>query len=241
MSFLQRVKQYYGYSKEEIKHFIILAVVFGFLLSFNEWGEEVFELTTGLVNLLIGIIVAGIGIFVHDAGHRFYALYERSIIEAKIWWSGLGLSALFCVVSRGTLNLFVAESIEIKPIKAERLGEFEYRMSIEQIGLIAMMGSFANIVFATLLKFIAILGGISGGILYKMMVFNVIYGVVHWLPFPPLDGMKVLFFTRWFYFFSLVALFVFGYLLLTEISLWVAFILAVLLGGVAAIMYLSHR
>ena len=124
----------------------------------------------------------------------------------------MGFSALACVISRGNFNLLMAESFEVKMLTRERIGTSFYRENVEEIGFIAMMGSLANILFATILKLIAIWIGATSGILYQMILFNVTYGIVHLLPLPALDGVKILWFSRWFYFFYFVAMFgrVFG-------------------------------
>jgi len=236
MRFIERVKAHYRYDREEIKHFIILSLLLGFFFSFNEWGEETFDLMTGLVNLGIGILIAAVGIFVHDAGHRLTALHTKHKFTSQIWWSGIGITGLICLASRGMFNLFFAESFEVEVLKRERVGTFFYRTKLSEIRDIAIMGAGFNLLFATLVKFIGGLGGITGGIVHKIILFNVIYGLVQLLPFPPLDGSKIIFERRWIYAIVIITAAVYGYLLLTAVPIWVSLILTLLLGVLAGFL-----
>ena len=243
MSFITRVKTHYRFTREEIKHFIILSLVFGFLFSFDDWGKEVFEPSTGFFNLIAGIIIAAIGIFVHDAGHRLMALHLKHKIKASIWWTGVGISSILCVVSRGvTANyILLAESFEVELLKRERFGTFQYRTKLSEISSIAVMGGIFNLLLATIIKFFAGLGGLTEGFLINLIWFNVIYGVIHYFPFPPLDGSKIIYDSRWFYCFTLVGALIYGYLLLTPLSIFLSLLLALVLAAIAVILYLTIK
>lgn len=235
MGFAHTAKYHYKYSKEEIKHFVILSLLLGFFFSFNEWGTDTFDVIQGLGNLILGIIIAGLGIFIHDLGQRLMALHTKHKLEAKIWWTGLGVTALICVVSRGLFNLFFAKTFEVEILKRERFGTAYYRTALSEIRNIALMGAVFSLFLATLMKIIMQLGDITGGILHKVILFNVIFAIVHLLPIPPLDGSKIIFDSRWFYCACFVLCAVYGYLLLTPVSIFLSLILALILGIIVGV------
>jgi len=232
MSFITRIKLHYRYNKEELKQFVILALIIGFLLSFNEWGGEKFDAAIGLFNLILAIIIAAIGIFIHDAGQRLTALFYKHKLEAKMWWGGTGISFLICLATNGTLGAYtpiLAKSFDVEALKRERIGTYHYRTTLEEVRNIALMGAIFSLLFATILKIIGYIGGISGGVLQKMIIFNVMFAFMHYLPIPPLDGIKIMFESRVIWVAWGVGIFVYGYFTLTQVAIWLQLLLAVVL------------
>jgi len=236
-SYVDTVKRYFWFSKEELKSLAIVILVFAFIFSFNEWGDETFDFFVGIGNLFRAIIIVGLGVFIHQTGQRLAGLKIGFKTEVKIWWYGLMIALILAFVSRGKLLFFAATGMWMHHMAVHRLGHFRYGPNVKAMGVIALMGPVANIIAATFIKFLQVnlhlipMGSVRA---YKFFIFNWIFALVNLLPIPPLDGSRLLFYSRLTYAFVfgtiagylvLYSLGIFSYLLglVIGIAVWLAF------------------
>ena len=54
---IAKVKKYYRFSRPELKGIIITVIVFAFVISFRDWGQDQINIFTGLSNFLYSILI----------------------------------------------------------------------------------------------------------------------------------------------------------------------------------------
>ena len=91
---IERLKEYFRYSKQELVGIIVAIIVFGFLFSFRDWGEEQFDLMFGLKNLFLALLVVAISFFFRLSSQKIYALTQGQKAEYKVWWAGIVVSLI---------------------------------------------------------------------------------------------------------------------------------------------------
>lgn len=230
-TYIDTVKRYFRFSKEELKSLAIVAVVFAFIFSYNEWGGETFDFFAGIKNFFLALIIVSIGLLVHETGQRLAAIKVGFKTEVKIWWYGIIAGLILVILSRGKLMLFAATGMWIHHMAVHRLGYFRYGPNILPFGVIALMGPIANIIAATLVKFLQVnlhLIPMDSVFAQKFFFFNWLFAVLCLLPIPPLDGSRLLFYSRLTYAFVFGS--IAGYIILYSIGIY-SYILALLIGG----------
>jgi len=232
------LKHYFRFNREEQKTLIIQILVFAFILSFDQWGEDRFSLAVGLTNYFLAVIIATIGVLIHEAGHRLYAIKFGFRAETKLWWYGLVIGMILVILSNGKLKFFAASGVFIHVLGVHRLGHFRYGPNIFAFCMVALSGPLLNIFFATFLKTIDVWFGVGLTAIpffQNLFLFNWIYAVCNLLPIPPLDGSRIFFWSRLFYVFLFGT--IGGYLVLVFIGIY-SYIWALLLGVTAWLLFL---
>ncbi len=236
-TYIDTVKRYFWFSKTEIKSLAIVILVFAFIFSFREWGYETFDFWIGVANFFRAAVIVAIGVFIHEAGQRLSALKIGFKTEVRVWWYGIILALILCFISRGTLLFFAATGMWIHHLAAHRLGYFRYGPNVRAFGVIAMMGPIANILAATIVKFLQVnlhLLPMNSVFIDKFFLFNWLFAVLNLLPIPPLDGSRLLFYSRLTYAFVFGA--IAGYLILYSIGIY-SYVFALLMGGAVWLLF----
>jgi len=231
-----RIKRYFWFNKTETRDFILIIFIFAFILSFDQWGSAQFNAVSGVKNFVLALLIVFISVFLHHAVQRLGALYFGYKPEQKIWWFGILISLIFVFFSNGRIPVFAGSFLLIHMLSAQRLGKHRYGPSLKTFGYVAMLGPLANLFFAGLLKVIN--SGVDSSFLNLMIGFNFLYAIYNAVPFPPLDGSRMLFSSRLAYFFF--AGLMTGFILLVYVigfSLLIAFILALLVGFIFWILF----
>jgi Zn-dependent protease len=203
------------FKKEEWQDFWIVAFVFAFMLSFNEWGSVNFSFGAGIKNLIIAFLITTMSLFVHHFGQRWYAAKEGIQAEQRVWWYGLIIGLIIVIFSNGAVKIFAATALFLQHVPTARVGRWFYQTRTSTIGLVAFMGPLFNILLAAIA--IGIKAWIAPGWLLadKIVAFNVAFALFSMIPIPPLDGSRVFFSSRAFYAFSFGA--VAGYVALSQL------------------------
>lgn len=229
---IDRIKRYFWFSSEELKSFIIICLVFAFMMSFNEWGVERFEVLYGIKNFIIALIIVTISVFVCEAGHRIAGLIVGFKVESKLWWPGLLMAVALLLLSNGKLKIYVGFGIFIHHLAAHRLGKFRYGLNVKALGMIALAGPLACVLFGGLVKTIQLYLTwlpLNVAIVDKIFFFNMIFAAISLLPIPPLAGSRLLFYSRLWY--AFIAGTVLGYAFLIAFLGIYSYIWALLIGG----------
>ncbi len=230
-TYIDTIRRYFWFSGRELRGLAVVVLVFAFIFSFREWGVDKFDVVVGFGNFFMAVIIVALVIFIHEAGQRLTALKVGLKTEVRVRWYGLIAALILCFVSRGKLTLFAATGMWIHHMAVHRLGYFRYGPNVQAFGVVAMMGPLANIAVATFVKFLQVnLHLIPAGSIFaqKFFYFSWIFAVLNLLPIPPLDGSRLLFWSRLTFAFVFGA--IAGYLVLYSIGIY-SYILALIIGG----------
>lgn len=142
----------------------------------------------------IGIIAItlGLGFIVHELSHKFLAERYGCLASFRIWPIGLVVAIAIAFATSGKFVFAAPGAVHIMPYsfyRSDFLTEREY-------GLISLAGPLSNILLALLLLLISPIGGIIGVIGtfgYKVNMWLALFNLI---PIPPLDGNKVIIWSK---------------------------------------------
>lgn len=238
-NYLDKVKRYFPFSKEEWLSFWITVICLAFIYSWTNWGAGKFEFATGIKNLAVAVIFIGITLFVHHAGQRLIALWFGLRAEQKIWWYGLLIGLILTIISNGNIKFLAATGTLAYMLPVHRLGAFRYGPGVNVLAKIVMAGPIANIFFAAIIITMQWVGILSYTIAEPLFKLNLVFAFWNLFPIPPLDGSKIFYYSRNIYMFifgsfaSYVFLIYFFevysyiYALLMGIAIWLAYFIFV--------------
>ncbi|MCK5107409.1 MAG: M50 family metallopeptidase [Nanoarchaeota archaeon] len=211
--FKYRLKKNFKFNKDELVGIVAIAIAFGFIASFREWGYgDEFELFVGLRNLINATIISFLAILTHEVGHKVFAISKGYTVSFKPWWSGMLIAIVLCFMSRGHIWFFAISGITIKQVDRLAVGKYRYGMRPKDILLIALAGPVASIILATLIKTPSVWFSnlpFNLTLINKAFTINWAIAVFNLLPIPPLDGIHILFTSRLTY--ATILGFVIGY------------------------------
>ncbi len=153
-----------------MKELAISALVIAFVFAYNMIGG-----IPPLSLLLVSLIAVSTGFVFHELAHKLTAQRFGCWAEYRMWELGL-IGALFLVVVTGLL--FIAPG-------AVYIAPGYFGISRREDGIISASGATANLALAVLF----LLFGFRFG-----AAINAWLALFNMLPFPPLDGSKVI---RW--------------------------------------------
>ena len=227
------LKKYFKFSKDEILGIVISALLFGFIVSFREWGPgDSFELIYGLKNFMNSTLIALLAVLVHESAHKAVALYKGYNVKVKVWWHGIIIALALCFITRGHVWFLALSGITIAQLPRLKIGVFRYNMRQKDMSLIALAGPVANIILATLIKTPSVWFPnlpLNMALIQKAFVINWAIAIANFLPIPPLDGIHTFFQSRLLYISILGFMIGYGILIYFGIYSW---ILALLFAGI---------
>lgn len=227
-----KIKREFPPTRDELLEFLLAAVVIGFIISFRDWGITEFSVKEGLVNWLIGALIAAIALAIHHGAQRLVALRIDTKVENRLWWNGSVVAILLAFVSAGALPFVALTRTTVTDLKLHRLGHYRYRIGTVGKMWTVLAGPLANGIVALLAwSFLTPSPNVSSFIMLNLMMafFNI-------LPIPPLDGIYVFYVSRTFYATIFGGIFAagIGYLIgLTGILLILIILIGVLVAGLA--------
>ncbi|OIO65293.1 hypothetical protein COY28_05855 [Candidatus Woesearchaeota archaeon CG_4_10_14_0_2_um_filter_57_5] len=235
VNMLDKIKRYYRFSPQELRELAITIVAISFIVSFNQWGDDVFSLVVGLRNLLLAILVTTLIMMVRITTQAIFALANGYDIKFRGWFMGLGIGILLAFVTKGHLWFLAPGGFLLVHIPGHRLGKFRYGVNTGDIAIVSFAGVFGALVLSLILKFMYVLMPQNEFILQalKMTLWITFWAMT---PIPPLDGAGMFFAWRTSYFFFLGTFFGWAALLLYA-SIGVTFLGAIFLGAVFALVY----
>ena len=213
-NYKDKLKRYFWFSGKELKEFIIVVLVFGFILSFNQWGEQTFNLSQGINSLVIGIIIVGLSLFAHHAVQRMASLAYGFQPLNKMWLPGIIICIIVLLATKGKLMIFAATSFWIQQMKLHRLGWYRYGPNVKHLGRIAFFSILANILIAAIAY--VVFKATGSAIANEFVIFNLMFAGYNLLPLPPLDGSRIFYASRMLYIFAFTGFL--AYVLLTALA-----------------------
>ncbi len=197
-----KVRRYLRFNENEIKGFIITALILAFCLSFKQWGpSQQPDILYGTRNLINMFLIVSLALLVKIIAQKIYALHIGFNVEYSMWLYGLLLCLMLVFASRGNLFFIATGSIIIHFMPGHRLGYFRYGLNYFAMGVVALMGPLANIVLALILRILQPF--VASNLVHSAILVNIYFAIFSMLPIPPLDGSKILYASRAFYFFTL--------------------------------------
>ncbi len=228
-NWIDKVKRYYIFSKDEKLWLAISILVMGFIVGFND-NSETFDIAKWSLNLIISIIAVAIAVLVKESAHRIIGLEQGYKVTFKPFFYGLIAGVILSFMSYGKIIFLAYGTPMPNIIEKHRLGYFRYQLGYFHYGAIALMGPVLNILTAIFLQAINIL---PAEITSKFVMVNIILALTSMLPIPGTVGLPVLFSSRWVYLLSYGAMIGISFFLLKGFSWWI-----VLLGGILAAIVL---
>jgi len=234
-NYLDKVRRYFWFSKKELGGFVLVVLTLGFITSFTKWGGVQFDARVGVWNWFVAALIFVVVVFVHHAGQRLMGLAVGLRVEHEVWWQGVIAGVILALVSNGRVKFLAATRAFEHFMPVHRLGAFRYGPNVKVIAKITMAGPLANVVCASVVKYIESAGWISSVIGDQLFFANVWFAFWNLLPIPPIDGSKIMYASR-FQYFSLL----FGVLLFAVVAYVVrvyALLVAVIFGPIAALVF----
>lgn len=227
-NYLDKVKKYFWFSRTELNGFLLTMFIFAFIFSFDKWGGASFDLIIGLKNFAFAVLLCGFSLFVHHAGQRLMAIKLGFKAEQKIWWPGLIIALLLVVLSSGKVKMFAASAVFISLLEVHRLGGFRYEVNIGSWAKVALAGPVFNVLLATTAVLFEWTGILPSPLANSIFKFNLYFAAWNLLPIPPLDGSRIIYYSRLVYIFLVSC--VLAYIILIWLFAWYSYISALLIG-----------
>jgi hypothetical protein len=190
-----KIKRFFPPSNQEWLEFFVVSFVIGFILSFNAWGADNFDLAVGLRNLLISSVLSIITLAIHHGAQRLMALNLDMQAEHRAWWGGMLVALLLAVITRGALPFVTFTRTEIEELKYHRLGHFRYKAGTVSKMWVYLAGPMANAVVALLFWWLV---KSPSDTITSFIHLNLLFALIYLLPIPPLDGCYIFFVSRTF-------------------------------------------
>lgn len=156
------------FTGREIKEIIISAVVIGYVFAWYFAGG-----VPSIGHVVMALIGVGVAFIFHELAHKYTAQKYGCWAEYRMWDTGL-IIAFFSVIVLGIV--FAAPG-------AVYISPGMYGITRRQNGIISVSGAVANLALAVV--FYAI--GFKFGV-----IINAWLALFNMIPFPPLDGSKVM-------------------------------------------------
>lgn len=236
-NFVDKVRRFCPPTRDEIVGFAVSVFVLGFVLSFNWWGEAAFDPVVGVWNLFGGVLLAAVALFVHHIVQRVMGVQFGFRVEQSVWWYGLLGSLILVFVSNGAIQLFAVTGTFIHPLERHRIGKFRHKPNLREYAKICMAGPLGNILLGGLAITLSWMHLLPEAFAQSVFSFNLAFAAWNLLPFPPLDGSRIMFQSR------LVYSFLFGTIASYAFMVYVlnvySYIFAILIGIVTMLVVMN--
>ncbi|ATZ61686.2 MAG: hypothetical protein BME93_06500 [Methanosarcinales archaeon Met12] len=184
-------------SKTEIKHLIIawLAISFAFAILFARDGGMI--LSPGFIQpMILALFTVGIAFLLHEMAHKIVA-------QKYGYWAEFRMSPTMLMFA--ILLAYFVGIVFAAPGAVMIVGQYITR---SQNGKIAIAGPMTSILLVFLFLPLLWLGGFIAKIGIYGVIINILIALFNLLPFGPLDGRKVIKWSKSAYFFTVFVAFV---------------------------------
>jgi len=148
--FNRRYQKHAKLEKSELISLVITALVAGFFLSFNDWGEEAAKYAVGLQNLVFAIfavlLILGTVVFLQKALGVFFG-YKTTYAHS---WPGLLVGFFITLFSNGLFPFFLPGIVNYKLVKTARLGKFLPHYKYSEMWLVSSLAVIIPLFFAAI-------------------------------------------------------------------------------------------
>ncbi len=229
-NFWDKWQKYGWFAPKEWTAFLIVVLGLGLIESWTLWGSTQFDAVSGMKNWLYWSVLCAIVVFVHHASQRAQALSLGFKLEHKLWWNGMVFGLIGMILSGGRLTFLAVTSTHEQLMMIHRLGAFRFGANLATLAKIAMAGPIANMIFAGIVGGLGASGIIGSAFAADLFWLSAFFALWNMLPIPPLDGAKILYWSRFMYFWLVFSLVVYGGVALLFGAFGFAYPIAVILG-----------
>ena len=230
-----KIKKYYGFSKQELRSLIITIIAVAFIISFDEWGTAEFNIAAGFFNLFNAILITAFSYLIKISAQRIGALQIGYRCEHRMWSWGILLGIILAFVSNGSIWFLMTTSFIVHHMAGHRLGWFRYGINYFAIAMVALWGPLANVLLVLFFKGLSCF--ISNPLIEKAILLNALMAIYAMVPIPPMEGSKIYWGSRLAYVFSAVSIILASLLLIFIDIIWLAILTSFLLGLILWIVY----
>lgn len=233
---VDRIKRHFGFEIKEIIALIGSILITTFVLGFRAPGAETTQ--AWLANLVLTFIITAISVSLHVCILKIRALtkgYQLKYVFGK--YSSL-VSLLVVFFSNGLIPFFSPGTFMTKTMKRYRIGQFPPGFNVEELGFIGLFGSMSSLGIAFIFKFIRYFPGLeNNAIIQKIIVVNILIGIMSFLPLPEFNGFYLMFWSFLKYIFSIVLVIVLGLLIYFKVHPIVTIIGSIIIAGTLWAVY----
>lgn len=166
------------FSKQELEDLAVSAVVIGFSFAWIMRGA----LGNFLLEFLVMLISVSAAFILHEIAHKFAAQRYGCWAEYRKWDTGL-IIAFLLAVSPLRMVFAAPGAVVISSV---------YGLPKRENGIVSAAGPATNLILALLFMFIAQSKGFLGILGQFGAAINAWIALFNLIPFPPLDGSKVM-------------------------------------------------
>ncbi len=169
-----------NFSFPEIKDILISAFVLGFCFAWilrDGLGAYPFHIV-----LIITLISIGISFIAHELAHKYVAQRYGCLAEFRMWETGLTLAFLMAITMK---VVFAAPG-------AVYISGGYFGISKKENGIISVAGPITNLILALMFLPLLAFSGVLGVLGQLGFLVNIWLALFNLIPFPPLDGSKVI-------------------------------------------------
>ncbi|MBI5254092.1 MAG: site-2 protease family protein [Euryarchaeota archaeon] len=170
------------FGAEELKELLISAVVIGFVFAWIMKDRPIFSGIAFFIVFVVMLVAVGAAFIFHELAHKFVAQRYGYWAEYRMWETGL-IIAFFLAVTTGMV--FAAPG-------AVHIESRYYQISKRENGLISLAGPLTNLCLGIAFLTLTFKEGISSALGSIGFFVNTWLALFNLIPFPPLDGSKVM-------------------------------------------------
>ncbi len=172
------------FSKEEIRDIIVSVVALIVILAWQPFPKFGFD-HQSLPYFVVIIIVA---FLLHEMAHKFVARKFDLAAHYRMWAPGILFGMIFMIIG---LKFVAVGAVHVYPYKFGRWGYRRLKVQDGELGVIASVGPLTNITLAIICSLF------TGPVFAYATLINAWIALVNLLPFPPLDGSKIVMWKPW--------------------------------------------
>ncbi len=233
---VSRIKDFYGFSKQEWTGIIPAIIITAFIFSFRDWGTEQFNLASGLSNLFLVLIITIIAFFFRISCQKIYGLSRGFKPEYKVWWTGLFIALILTFITNGRIPLIISGVTVSSFMIKQRLGEMRYGFSMIIQGIIGLWGVLGNLILAIIFAIGAF--AYPENYFFNMgIVLNLVMAFCALIPLPQLDGLNIYFGSRLIYMLGWIA-FILAFILLWVTRTKIGLVSTIIIGSIIGIIFI---
>ncbi|HLD86881.1 MAG TPA: hypothetical protein VJB12_02355 [Candidatus Nanoarchaeia archaeon] len=235
VDYKDKLKRYFWPESKEALSIAVAIVVIAFIISFKEWGDEMFDAQVGLLNFLRAIFIVGISFIAYETGTRMMGLYFGYRAKYRLFPFGLLFGLIACFLANGSIWILLPAGFAVEHLTAHRLGWFRYGINVFGQGMMALGGPIACIALIIIIKIFSF--ALPAAFVDKAILFNTVFVITQMLPIPPLAGSKVYFGSRLLYAFTMPAIVAAIILLSLDIPIILSVGASIVIGVILWILY----
>jgi|GEM_PF-4741151 len=185
-----KLKEYFKFSKDEINDLIKISLLFGFMLSFADWGIEQFSAASGIYAWIISALLLFSLYSIYLAIIKAISVHQGYVAEFKMGKYLWAFALYFTFLTEGynSVILLIPGAIHFSVIKKLRLGKLSAGADYNEFGYIGVEAGLIMIMFGSLF---APLYGLNL-VFDKIFIISMLIALFSMLPFPYTTGFYLL-------------------------------------------------